>query len=152
MGKIEIFGFFILLCVISMNPVQPQSSTQAPCASADVNGTLEVGCWGYKKCSNGMVLEFKCAAGKVFDKETWKCIVPVSGHTACSLENKCAGRPDGMYADQTDACQTYIRCLGEAVVGQVYCPASTVFNEEIQSCDFKVNVASPCGTKVIVLG
>ncbi|CAG5129338.1 unnamed protein product, partial [Candidula unifasciata] len=54
------------------------AATPAPdvrCKSADMFGIIEVGCWGYRKCVNGVYIEHICPDKQVLDKETEQCHV-----------------------------------------------------------------------------
>ncbi|XP_005106171.1 chondroitin proteoglycan 1 isoform X2 [Aplysia californica] len=108
------------------------------CTAANADSYVEIQCWGYKQCINGQPYVHRCTGGQVLERDTMTCVD--SGNTDCKVVKDCTKRPDGMYADLGDKCQSYYRCFREENLGHFYCPATLVFNEALQICDYKKNV------------
>lgn len=63
--------------------------------------------------------------------------------------DRCAGLPENAFIRDLTKCQSYFRCVGGLLVPG-YCVDPWMFNEEIQSCDFKENVdCFSCPTNVM---
>ncbi|XP_055863001.1 uncharacterized protein LOC106062495 [Biomphalaria glabrata] len=123
------------------------TSTLQPCVPQDDSGIIEISCKGYKKCDNNLVIEHLCDSSMVFDRDSFQCVDRISSVISCADRGQCNGKADGIYADEADKCETYVRCLGEAIIAHSYCPTKTVFSNAIQTCAFKDSVPPPCGTK-----
>ncbi|XP_059172110.1 peritrophin-48-like isoform X2 [Physella acuta] len=119
-----------------------------PCEGRADGWVAEVYCWGYRYCQSNQLVNHTCAAGEVWDRDTKQCVQPGAGTTDCGLQSPCLGKADGFYPDLTDHCISYFVCAGEKLLGRQYCPSNLVFDASIDACDWKSNVASPCGTKV----
>jgi len=99
---------------------------------------VEIACWGYKECVNGVPNVVMCPQGQTLERDTMSCVT--TGNTDCTKDNDCSSRPDGSYADLGDNCQTYFRCVGGKSLGHLYCPANLVFDETLGICNFPDSV------------
>jgi hypothetical protein len=141
-------GVTALLAICSGQPPTPTAVVN--CTSSSINNIVEVGCWGYTECKNGILVTHLCPAGEVFEDSIKQCVFPAVSISACPAAFTCTGKPDAMYADPYDNCHSYYRCYGAVNIGSFFCPSFLIFNEVIQSCDFSYNVLAPCGTKPAV--
>ncbi|XP_059170329.1 uncharacterized protein LOC131951910 [Physella acuta] len=127
------------------------TSPPQPCYLSGNTSVIETGCWGYKICKDNVTVLCTCPEHQVLERAIMACVVPEnSASHECSNATTCENKEDGMYGVVADNCHTYTRCLDKKPIGEFYCPATTVFNNEIQSCDFSINVLPPCGTKPVV--
>ncbi|KAH9515157.1 hypothetical protein Btru_019365 [Bulinus truncatus] len=136
---------YLFCCLLNVINIVKCDTTTPPqsCQPQDATGILEINCRGYKKCDNFIVIEHTCDDTQVFDRDTMKCVDRASSTITCTDTNKCNGKADGMYADESDKCETYVRCLGGQIIAHLYCPKPLVFSNVIQSCDFVDNVNPP---------
>ncbi|XP_071092827.1 peritrophin-48-like [Haliotis cracherodii] len=110
------------------------------------NGFLEMGCWGYVTCKDGVPFTTYCPTGQVYDRDSSTCVPPGTNHVKCNQVKPCALKYDHRYADIEDKCESYYLCMAQSFFGRFYCPKGTVFNEPLQTCDYPGDTPPPCGT------
>ncbi|XP_005106172.1 chondroitin proteoglycan-2 [Aplysia californica] len=134
------FLIFSTLAACIYNGLSQQVELQVPppAPSCAYDDHIEVGCWGYFKCTGGVLTTVACPVGQVLERDSLKCVT--GGHTDCKVSVDCTGKKDGHYADLGDNCESYFRCFNQRFLGHFYCPSKLVFNDAKQQCDYPTNV------------
>ncbi|KAK6183929.1 hypothetical protein SNE40_006496 [Patella caerulea] len=113
----------------------------------NVDGVYDVGCKVFVQCINGAENVVECPVGLVFNKNTKLCDLPTRVPAPCGNVMDCSNKKDARYADLTKKCTSYYTCNGGIYFGHNFCPGGNVFNEKLQTCDWKYDTEPPCGTK-----
>ncbi|KAK3085175.1 hypothetical protein FSP39_025513 [Pinctada imbricata] len=111
------------------------------------DGVYDAGCRGYTVCKNGTGTVVLCTAPQVFNKATNGCDDPANVKEICGRKRDCNTMDTMRFADVDRKCLYYYTCFAGKFMGHTPCPFGTVFNYDLQVCDFIVNVPSPCGLK-----
>lgn len=109
-------------------------------------GKHEIGCRAYGECHNGKPIRVDCPDNFVYNNNTGQCDDPKNVPAPCGKMIDCDGIPDGQYADKDQNCKTYYTCLKKKFLGHNFCPIGTVFDENLDTCNWKDAVPPPCGT------
>ncbi|XP_041378859.1 chitin-binding domain protein cbd-1-like [Gigantopelta aegis] len=119
--------------------------------SSKPDGLLEFGCWGAIYCQAGLPNTVECQKDEVFDRHSKSCILyagSAADHVTCRQPKPCPDHDElHRYADLEDKCETYYVCYGGSYLQRYYCPAGTVFNNKLQTCDWPGDTLPPCGTR-----
>ncbi|XP_053601747.1 uncharacterized protein LOC128670255 [Plodia interpunctella] len=125
------------------------------CAAANGYYSVKNQCGQFIECKNYIPSLYKCNSGLYFNRNVmWgadPCALPSVAH--CEQTPKSPPGPiehhdsfqcperDGMYPLDNFECSKYLMCkMGRATI--MPCPAGLVFNDELQTCDWPVNVPS----------
>merc|ERR1711915_75082 len=111
------------------------------------DGNYEIGCRSFTRCTGAVVKIVDCDMGQVYNNKTGSCDDPTNVPPPCGVMKDCTNAKDGKFADMEQHCHSYYSCYKGEFLGHNICPASLVFNEVLQTCDWAENVAPPCGTK-----
>ncbi|ELU18089.1 hypothetical protein CAPTEDRAFT_207233 [Capitella teleta] len=122
-----------------------EAYAQIDCTDLE-DGVYGWGCKGYTRCEGGEGTNVDCTPD-VFNEEIMDCDDPENVGPPCGLFRDCSELEDGMYADLHLNCTAFYTCQDGIFFGHNPCNPGTVFNEELQVCDFPENVPPPCGTK-----
>ncbi|XP_050409736.1 chitin-binding domain protein cbd-1 [Patella vulgata] len=114
------------------------------CANQD-DGIYEIGCKSFVRCKDGEGETVECEEGLVFNPAIGDCDDPSNVASPCGNLIDCSDKPDGHYPDLDQNCHSYYTCQGGEFFGHNFCPDDLVFNEEIGTCDWEINVYEPCG-------
>uniref|UniRef100_F1KPH8 Chondroitin proteoglycan 2 n=1 Tax=Ascaris suum TaxID=6253 RepID=F1KPH8_ASCSU len=151
----------------------PEGHSRASCAMLPDGPHELLGCHEkFIHCANGVTSISSCAAGLVFNSRRGQCDYPKNtpscGHGTGTKtigavstpvveeqstlpseasdqlhENKCAGRLNGLYAD--DCSEQYYAC-SNGLMSSFVCPVGLVFNVDTKYCDYR-NYVKVCGGK-----
>ncbi|XP_041378824.1 chitin-binding domain protein cbd-1-like [Gigantopelta aegis] len=115
--------------------------------STRVDGTYNLNCHQFVRCENQVATVISCPQHHVFDRITGKCDESVNVAPPCGIFKACVTKGDGRYAELAKHCRSYYTCRGGILLGHNVCTPGTVFNEDLQTCDWPSDVKQPCGTK-----
>ncbi|XP_041347362.1 chitin-binding domain protein cbd-1-like [Gigantopelta aegis] len=111
------------------------------------DGVYGRGCRGFIHCLNHVANVITCQHKQVFNSNTGRCDDPINVPPPCGIIKDCTTKSDGSYADLSVHCRSYYTCNAGTFFGHNFCTPGTVFNEELQTCDWPSDVKQPCGTK-----
>ncbi|XP_055900597.1 peritrophin-48-like [Biomphalaria glabrata] len=140
---LKLVSFLALVLICYGQDTHKKNETS--CTGRPDDWLAEIGCWGYNYCKNGTTIPFVCPPSTVYDRDAKKCVPPGSSSTACGTSTICSGLPDGRYPDI--GCKSYYVCVAGVNNGRIYCPATLVFDSNLDNCNWANNVPPPCGTK-----
>lgn len=134
-----------VLALLVLAALYDEVTSQVDCTDLP-DGVHGWGCRGYTLCEGGEGTHVDCIFPEVFNEDIMACDDYLNVAPPCGVWSDCSGLDDGLYADLTLNCTAYYTCQDEIFLGHNPCSPGTVFNEELQVCDFPENVAPPCGT------
>ncbi|XP_021349699.1 uncharacterized protein LOC110448005 [Mizuhopecten yessoensis] len=111
-----------------------------------VDGNYEITCHSYISCSSGISIHHTCLTGQMYNPVTMRCASTTNLPPPCNIIHSCSGLPNRKFADQETHCKTYYTCQNGYFYGHNFCSPGTVFDENMQNCNWPSNVAKPCGT------
>ncbi|XP_046543541.1 chondroitin proteoglycan 2-like [Haliotis rubra] len=110
------------------------------------DGNYDIGCRSYSTCTAGSYQIVSCPDTQVYNSKIGKCDRPENVAPPCGAQKDCSSKKDGHYADMSNNCISYFTCAAGAFFGHNLCPAGTVFDEDMQTCNWANAVKPPCGT------
>lgn len=110
------------------------------------DGAYEMGCRSYAQCAGGQVTIVNCPDDQVYNNATAKCDDPANVTPPCGKAIDCSSKADGRYPDLDQNCHTWYTCQDGKFLGHNFCPATTVFDDTLNTCNWANAVPPPCGT------